>query len=81
LAAIVAFAFFRTDSDISEGCPDTGASTFVPTVVVVVIGDGWPDGADWRVIVFEDSAFSSEVLADPGGLRRRWFFSFCGNSR
>jgi hypothetical protein len=30
-------------------------------VVVVVAVDGWPDGADWRVIVFEDLAFSSEA--------------------
>jgi hypothetical protein len=59
--AILAFALFRMESDVSEGWPDTGASIFVPTVVVVVAVDGWPDGADWRVIF--DPAFSSEAPA------------------
>jgi hypothetical protein len=66
LAAMVAFAFFRTASDVSEGWPDTGASILVPTSVVVVAVDGWPGGgADWRVI-FEDPAFSSEFPAGAG---------------
>lgn len=33
-------------------------------MVVVVAVDGWPDGADWRVI--EDLAFSSDAPAEAG---------------